>query len=91
MPDDSPRQPEAIDCASAMRQLFDYLDGELTPARELAVRQHLALCARCYPHFAFEQEFLRALGKARGAGAAPLPLRERVMSALTAAGFVAGG
>jgi anti-sigma factor RsiW len=35
---------EMLDCDAVMRQLWDYLDGELTAEREQAIRAHLA-CA----------------------------------------------
>lgn len=46
-----------LDCDAVMRQLWDYLDGELTPARTEAIREHLALCARCFPQLEFERAF----------------------------------
>jgi anti-sigma factor (TIGR02949 family) len=87
-----PETPAMIDCATAMRQLFDYLDDELTPAREAEVRQHLAVCAQCYPHFAFEQTFLAALATARSDRDQPPPerVRTRVVAALREAGFAPG-
>jgi DNA-directed RNA polymerase specialized sigma subunit, sigma24 homolog len=50
--------PAMLDCESVMRQLWDYLDGELTPDRMEAMRQHLDMCKRCYPQFQFERSFL---------------------------------
>ena len=38
-----------LDCDSVMRQLWDYLDGELTEDRMEAIRAHLAMCSRCMP------------------------------------------
>ena len=81
---------EKIDCVAAMRQLWDYLDGELTPSRESAIRAHLARCASCYPHFDFEKAFLQALAATRSDRCAPISLRTRVVDALCAAGFVPG-
>jgi anti-sigma factor (TIGR02949 family) len=82
-----------IDCDAVMRQLWDYLDGELTGERERAMREHLAVCARCYPHYDFERAFLSALAAtrrdvARGGGKA---LGERVRAALRAHGMVTAG
>lgn len=47
-----------LDCESVMRQLWDYLDGELTPERMAAIRAHIELCKRCYPQYEFERSFL---------------------------------
>lgn len=50
-----------LDCEQVMRQLWDYLDGELTPERMAAIRAHLELCKRCYPQYEFERSFLDAV------------------------------
>ncbi len=81
---------QMLDCQTAMRQLWDYLDGELSAERMEAVRAHVAVCARCYPHYDFERAFLDALAATRHAHAAPGALRERVMSALKTAGWTPG-
>jgi len=78
---------KTLDCQAAMRQLWDYLDGELSEERMEAMRGHLALCARCYPHYDFERAFLEAVAATRREHAAPGALRERVMAALREAGF----
>ena len=77
-----------LDCEAAMRLLWDYLDGELTAARAARVREHLGVCARCYPHYEFEKLFLDALAETRHLAAGPPKhLRPRVMAALRAAGM----
>jgi anti-sigma factor (TIGR02949 family) len=76
-----------IDCRQAMRQLWDYLDGELTPARMDAVREHLHVCAMCYPHYEFEKQMLEALSAAQQDEPAPGDVRARVMSKLREAGW----
>lgn len=77
------------ECEGAMRQLWDYLDSELTAERMDAVRAHLAICSKCYPHYDFEKIFLEALAATRRDHASPEQLRERVMDALRAEGFAA--
>jgi anti-sigma factor (TIGR02949 family) len=71
-----------------MRQLWDYLDGELTADRMAAIRTHLSLCKCCAPHADFEQAFLAALSRARRIAPATGALRQRVISALRMEGFV---
>ncbi len=77
----------ALDCRGAMARLFDLLDGELTPARELKVRAHITGCPGCFAHADFEERFLKAVRTAREAGAASGALRERVLQALRADGW----
>jgi anti-sigma factor (TIGR02949 family) len=80
---------EMLDCDVVMRQLWDYLDGELTPNREEAVRAHLAMCGRCQPQRDFEQSFLRALSASRQEHSRPDTIKARVLAALRAEGFAA--
>jgi anti-sigma factor (TIGR02949 family) len=80
---------EMLDCEAVMRQLWDYLDDELTPEREEAVRAHLAVCKRCYPQYNFEAAFLRALSATPRVHSRPDALRTRVLMALRAEGFAA--
>lgn len=79
---------EPLDCRMVLRQLWEYLDGELDTERERAVREHLDLCARCYPHYDFEKAFLQAIAASRDTASAPASLRARVEQALRAEGFV---
>lgn len=68
-----------IDCRAAMAVMWDYIDGELPREQVEAVREHLAMCKRCYPHYAFEIAFLEALASLRDAMPLPSPaLRQRV-------------
>jgi anti-sigma factor (TIGR02949 family) len=77
------------DCAAVMQQLWEYLDGEVGPEQAAAIRQHLALCAKCYPQYNFEKAFLDALGDCRCETCAPHDLRCKVVEALREAGFTA--
>jgi len=77
-----------IDCRTAVQQLWDYLDEELTPERMDEVRRHLERCGSCLPHHDYARVFLAALSSAReGDARAPEALRHRVMENLRAAGF----
>lgn len=83
MPDDV----RSIDCESAVRKLWDYLDGELDERRMNEVRHHLETCQACLPHADFGQRFLAALRDARTRRLMPPAVRSQVMSALSQAGF----
>jgi anti-sigma factor RsiW len=56
--------PAAIDCATAVRRLWDYLDGRLTPIAHDEVEAHLATCQKCPPHFVFAERMKRSLAGA---------------------------
>ena len=57
----TPGMAPMLDCEQVMRQLWDYLDEELTDDRMAAIRAHLELCERCYPQYEFERSFLDAV------------------------------
>lgn len=80
-----------LDCETAMRQLWDFLDEELTPERMNAIREHLALCQPCQSHVDFERAFLEAVYEARRTEPVSRALRTRVMNALRREGFVGSG
>jgi mycothiol system anti-sigma-R factor len=45
-----------VDCAEAVRQLYVYLDGELTEERRLEIAVHLDDCGPCADAAGFESE-----------------------------------
>ena len=79
---------DKMDCTAAMRQLWDYLDGELTEERMAAVRAHLDRCAGCLPNADFERAFLDALSSCKSRQCAPEGLRRKIFERLREAGFV---
>jgi len=76
-----------LDCDAVMRQLWDYLDAELTPERMEQIGAHLAICQRCFPQYQFERSFLDVLAAARADHPAIEQLRDRVMAALKEEGL----
>jgi anti-sigma factor RsiW len=88
-PNQRQSEPTPIDCVTAVRRLWDYLDGRLSSAAHEEVEAHLATCAKCPPHFAFAERMKASLA----AAAVPAisdheeaSLRARVRSALARAG-----
>jgi anti-sigma factor RsiW len=77
--------PASIGCETAVRRLWDYLDGGLAGPTHREVEAHLATCAACPPHFAFAARTLDALAAARAEAPSPdedAALRVRVQTAL---------
>jgi len=77
---------DADDCLEATEHLYEYLDGELTPMVESAVRAHLAACGHCFSLFGFEQAYLRFLEARARAQGAPPALRRRILEQLLEGG-----
>lgn len=80
-----------IDCASAMRELWDYLDDELPVERSEQIRAHLATCEGCRDHVNFCRAFLRRIDTAPVRSDDVARLRDRVATALRADGLTAPG
>jgi anti-sigma factor RsiW len=45
-----------ISCADAVRQLWEYVERELSPGDRHRVEEHLALCRRCCGELEFAEE-----------------------------------
>ena len=77
--------PSPIDCATAVRRLWDYLDGRLSAIAHDEVEAHLATCEKCPPHFDFAERMKSSLaGRAAPpiSGADESRLLDRIRGAL---------
>lgn len=72
----------SLTCAEAIEKIYEFLDGELTPAVEEGIRTHLAVCRKCYPSFRHEEVFLRFLEQRTRIEEAPPDLRRHIMKML---------
>ncbi len=75
------------DCASVVRDLWEYLDGRATTANVEEIKAHLAWCDGCRAHFAFEERLVKTLGQLRREHSDPVRLRAEVLGVLQAAGL----
>jgi len=72
-----------ISCQEVMTEMWDYLDAELPVERATLIADHLVDCARCYPQYRFEYEFLAAVARQRAQGRGPsAALVEKVAGAV---------
>ena len=72
-----------VDCMEAVRQLYVYLDGELTEDRRLKISFHLDECGPCAHAAGFEAE-LRAVISSHCKDRVPDSLVSRVAAAIAA-------
>ena len=84
--------PSPIDCAAAVRRLWDYLDGRVSVAARGEIEAHLATCAMCPPHFEFAERMKASLATA-AASAMPEEHEQRLRARVRAvlARFASGG
>jgi mycothiol system anti-sigma-R factor len=81
----TPSDPEGVpsmSCADVLNRIYEFLDGELTAEVEDRIREHLAICRSCYPHFRHEEVFLRFIERRVQIEKAPPALRRRIMAML---------
>ena len=73
------------DCGDVLRDLYTFVDGELTVERRTRIETHLDDCLPCFEAFDFEAE-LRIVISQRCRDAVPDELRDRIADALRAEG-----
>ena len=69
------------DCNETLRELYQYLDGELTDDDRVHIQAHLDDCSPCLAAYDFEAE-LRMVVRHRCIEQAPPELRARIAQAL---------
>jgi mycothiol system anti-sigma-R factor len=73
--------PGGEDCEQALRTLYYFLDGELTPDRRVAIERHLNECSPCLEAFDFEAELKIVIARSCR-DQVPEGLRQRIADAL---------
>jgi hypothetical protein len=75
-------QPALIDCQTAARALYDFLDARLPGATMASVQHHIDLCAACASHFDFARRVLALLPSAVPLEPECEALRTRIVDAI---------
>jgi mycothiol system anti-sigma-R factor len=70
-----------MDCTETHLRVYEYLDGELTVWKRLAITRHLDECPPCGEAFTFEVD-LRRVVVSKCAEDVPAELKERIARAL---------
>lgn len=84
---DSDDTPSRIDCESAAKALYDFLDGHMPSDGMEAVQRHVDTCRGCAEHFVFSQRVLSLLPGSLPLTEAPHALRARILDSLRAEGY----
>lgn len=66
------------DCRETTKQLYEYLDRELTPEEACEIQAHLSRCPGCFELERFESGIIKLVRRDCGSERAPAGLRERV-------------
>jgi mycothiol system anti-sigma-R factor len=78
-------QVPQVDCSETVAWLYEFLDGELTEERRIAIENHLNFCPPCGSVVSFESELRRVIAD-RCRDQLPDQLRERIQMALAELG-----
>jgi anti-sigma factor (TIGR02949 family) len=73
-----------ISCEDALARLWEFLDDELPPQEEAAVRKHLEICNRCYPKYDFQRAYFAYARQMRGRQLASTDARRDLFARLLA-------
>ena len=69
-----------MECEEALARLWEFLDGELPPDDEEAVKKHLDICNRCYPRYDFQRAYFEFTRRVRERDRTPASLRRRLFA-----------
>ena len=78
------------DCAQALARVYEYLDGELSPADLDRIREHIDDCGPCLQQYDLDVA-LKALVRRSCQESAPADLRQRIMVKITEIQVEIGG
>ena len=71
-----------MDCEETIRQVYFFLDGELTAYRRWQVSRHLNRCPPCQHGYDFELEVRQLVAKRCGGDEVPPELKQRICDAI---------
>jgi anti-sigma factor (TIGR02949 family) len=54
-----------IDCAQALKRIFEFIDHELDEGDHEVMHRHLEVCKSCFSRMEFEQRLKEKLGRLR--------------------------
>jgi mycothiol system anti-sigma-R factor len=74
--------PHETDCGEVLAEVFIYLDGEMTSARQDLIRNHLDECSPCLRKYGIEREVRALVARSCGGDVAPQALRAKVIGRL---------
>lgn len=72
-----------LDCEDVLREVWNYLDGEVEETRFLEIQAHVEECAGCGPRYEFQRRLITIIQvRAREGYPVPETLRRRLFRLL---------
>ena len=78
-------------CVDALRELYLFLDGELTEERRVVIEAHVNECSPCMEKFQFEDDLRVGIRTVVQGQVPPPDFRDRLLSAIDQAAAQSGG
>lgn len=78
---------EEVDCSHALMQVYQYLDGEMSPDDCDKIREHLAKCGPCLKEYDVDQMLKTLVRRSCGYESAPTELRMQIIAHITTITF----
>ena len=75
--------PMGIPCDQVITRLWEYVDGELSPADAAEISAHLELCGRCFPQYDYQRAYREFIRRTRRQEVPPA-LRRRIFEMILA-------
>jgi len=72
-----------VDCAKALAEIYEYIDGEMDTERLEAVQSHIDGCSHCLGEYGVEQEIKTLVARSCACSGAPEELRQRILAKIT--------
>lgn len=76
------RREGSLECPEAMEEVFDLLDGEISPELEAKIRASLKSCDRSFPERDLDAAFLDLVRRQRGCDRARAEFKARLAAAI---------
>lgn len=80
--------PALLDCETAARALYDFLDGRLPRATMLSVQAHIETCRTCAGHYRFARRVLELIPASVPLTGESHALRMTIVASLKAEGYI---
>jgi mycothiol system anti-sigma-R factor len=75
--------PHETDCRDVLKQVYEYLDGELDDHAVGKIRQHLDECGPCLSEYKLDIALKKLIRRACSGDCAPVDLRQKIMVQIT--------
>ncbi|SDO64443.1 mycothiol system anti-sigma-R factor [Pedococcus dokdonensis] len=78
-----PGEAAGSDCSEVLHRVYEYLDGEMTTADTVKIKQHLEACGPCLHQYDLDQALKALVKRSCACEEAPVELRTSIMARIT--------